>query len=133
MNEKFKKVGVLGRKVGIPKHPNKDILEVFPKPKNINVITFETNEFTSLCPVTGQPDFATVTVIYKPNFKCVESKSLKLYLQSFRNEGGFIEDLSSRICCDLQVILNPKGIIVMITSMPRGGLSLKAESALGDI
>ncbi|MFA7370041.1 MAG: preQ(1) synthase, partial [Kiritimatiellales bacterium] len=79
-----------------PKKPDASILETFKNsnPQRDYWITFETSEFTSLCPITGQPDFATIKIEYIPNKLCVESKSLKLFLFSFRNEGSFYEDVT---------------------------------------
>lgn len=79
-------------------------------------------EFTSLCPLTGQPDFAAIQVEYVPNEKCVESKSIKLYLGSFRNHGEFHESCVNRICNDLVSLLDPKWIRVVGFFTPRGGV-----------
>src|SRR5574343_183646 len=99
-------MSVLGQQVPVPDTPNVNILETFLYITE-EIITFETNEFTSLCPKTGQPDFATVIISYKPYKVCLESKSLKLYLQSYRNTGAFIEELVSKIYTDLYQTLNP--------------------------
>ena len=72
-------------------------LDTFPKPDGVTTVTFTSNELTSLCPVTEQPDFSTVVIEYKPDQLCIESKSLKLYLWSFRNECAFCEALASTI------------------------------------
>ena len=81
-------------------------------------------EFTSLCPKTGQPDFATVYISYVPNIKMVESKSLKLYLFSFRNHGDFHEDCMNIIMKDLIKLMNPRYIEVWGKFTPRGGISI---------
>lgn len=80
-------------------------------------------EFTSLCPITGQPDFATIKIDYIPSRLCVESKSLKLYLGSFRQTGMFHEACIEKICSDLANLLNPKDLRVTGEFMPRGGIS----------
>lgn len=94
-------------------------------------ITFKTSEFTSLCPITGQPDFATITIEYIPDALCVESKSLKLYLFSFRQTGTFYEEIVNRIYSDLSEQLKPKRLIVKGDFTARGGIisSVKIDSA----
>lgn len=86
-------------------------------------IKFETAEFTSLCPLTGQPDFANITINYIPNDKIVESKSLKLYLFSFRQIGTFYEEIVNRIYDDLNNTLKPRKMIVSAKFTPRGGIT----------
>lgn len=114
----------LGNKVG----PSKQ-LETFPAPSGVDVVTFKTSEFTSLCPITAQPDLYTITISYHPNQKCLESKSLKLYLQTFRNEGIFAEALSAQIRDDLVKALDPLWTEVTVSQTPRGGISLEAVSS----
>ncbi len=80
-------------------------------------------EFTSVCPKTGQPDFGTLTITYTPEKKCVELKSLKLYLQSFRNEGIFYENVTNQILDDLVAVLAPRWIKLEASFTPRGGIS----------
>ena len=80
-------------------------------------------EFTSVCPKTGQPDFGTLTVTYVPDRKCVELKSLKLYLQKFRNEGIFYEHVTNRILDDLVAVLAPRRITLEAAFTPRGGIT----------
>jgi len=80
-------------------------------------------EFTSVCPKTGQPDFGTLTFQYVPDKLCVELKSLKLYLQQFRNQGIFYEDITNRILDDLVNTLRPRWIKLTASFMPRGGIS----------
>ena len=87
-------------------------------------VKFNCPEFTSLCPLTGQPDFATIYISYIPDEKLVESKSLKLYLFSFRNHGDFHEDCINKIMLDLIALLNPRYIEVWGKFTPRGGLSI---------
>jgi 7-cyano-7-deazaguanine reductase len=87
------------------------------------VIEIVCPEFTSVCPKTGQPDFGTLTFSYTPHEKCVELKSLKLYLQSFRNEGIFYENVTNRILDDLVAVLQPRWMEVVAQFTPRGGIS----------
>lgn len=87
-------------------------------------VKFNCPEFTSLCPITGQPDFATIYISYVPNVKMVESKSLKLYLFSFRNHGDFHEDCVNKIMNDLIDLMDPKYIEVWGKFLPRGGISI---------
>ena len=87
-------------------------------------VKFNCPEFTSLCPITGQPDFATIIISYVPDAKLVESKSLKLYMFSFRNQGDFHEDVFNTIMKDLIELLRPKFIEVWGKFLPRGGLSI---------
>lgn len=113
--------------------PDASLLERFPNPFvqssiNPNGVTGTLNmvcpEFTSLCPVTGLPDFATIVIDMQPNEWCVESKSLKLYLGSFRMHGEFHESCICRICNDLVSLLQPKWIKVEGRFTPRGGIPL---------
>ena len=80
-------------------------------------------EFTSVCPKTGQPDFGTLTFSYVPDRKCVELKSLKLYLQQFRNEGIFYENVTNRILDDLVAVLQPRRMTLAASFTPRGGIT----------
>jgi len=107
----------------MPTQPSKN-LATFPnpKPERPYVIHFETDEFTCLCPMTGQPDFATITIEYVPRDLCVELKSLKLYLWSYRNEGAFHEAVTNRILDDLVAVLSPRRITVTGDFNIRGGI-----------
>jgi 7-cyano-7-deazaguanine reductase len=123
-------------KKGEMNYPTKPDVSIFETFKNGNPqrdywITFETDEFTSLCPITGQPDFARITIEYIPDQLCVESKSLKLYLFSFRNEGSFYEDVTNRIYSDLFELLKPRHLIVVGDFTARGGIrsSVRVDSA----
>jgi len=104
--------------------PDASLLERFPSPfeKVVGTLHIVCPEFTSLCPKTGQPDFATIVIDYQPNLFCVESKSLKLYLMSFRNHGEFHEGCINRIANDLIVLLDPMWIKVVGKFTPRGGI-----------
>ena len=103
-----------------------EVLEVFDNknPKSDAWVSFICTEFTSLCPKTGQPDFARIYVNYIADKKMVESKSLKLYLFSFRNHGDFHEDCVQKICDDLVKIMKPKYLEVIGEFTPRGGISI---------
>ena len=103
-----------------------EILERFDNkhPDNDYFVKFNCPEFTSLCPITGQPDFATLYISYVPGRHLVESKSLKLYLFSFRNHGGFHEDCVNIIMKDLIRLMDPKYIEVWGKFTPRGGISI---------
>ena len=99
------------------------ILESFanPKPQRDYEVKFVFPEFTSMCPVTGQPDFATITVAYVPDERCVEMKSLKLYFLAFRNKGIFYEAVTNQILDDLVGILAPRKMTVIGDFAVRGG------------
>ncbi|MDE6209659.1 MAG: preQ(1) synthase [Lachnospiraceae bacterium] len=103
-----------------------EVLETFVNKHQDNdyFVKFNCPEFTSLCPITGQPDFATITISYVPNVKMVESKSLKLYLFSFRNHGDFHEDCVNIIMKDLIKLMEPKYIEIWGKFTPRGGISI---------
>lgn len=110
-----------------------EVLESFPNkhPGNDYFVKFNCPEFTSLCPMTGQPDFATIYISYVPDERLVESKSLKLYLFSFRNHGDFHEDCVNIIMKDLIKLLEPKYIEVWGKFLPRGGLSIDPYANYG--
>ena len=103
-----------------------EVLETFENkhPENDYCVRFNCPEFTSLCPITGQPDFAEIRIAYVPDQKMVESKSLKLYLFSFRNHGDFHEDCVNKIMKDLVCLMDPKYIEVTGLFTPRGGISI---------
>ena len=105
--------------------PDATLLETFPSPFSKHgdpYVKIEAPEFTSLCPKTGQPDFATIVIEYIPREKCVESKSLKLYLGSFRMHGEFHEACVARMHADLEALLQPAYLIVEGRFSPRGGI-----------
>ena len=104
---------------------SREILETFDNqfPERDYVIEIVCPEFTSVCPKTGQPDFGTLTFTYTPEKKCVELKSLKLYLQSFRNQGIFYENVTNRILDDLVAVLQPRRLKLVAAFTPRGGIS----------
>ena len=105
-------------------------LEAFPNhdTDRFYLVTLETNEFTCLCPMTGQPDFARIKVMYVPDEKVVESKSFKLYLWSYRNEGAFHEHVVNTILDDLVAALNPHCCKVIGAFNVRGGIDITVES-----
>ena len=110
------------------------LLETFENKHQVNdyFVKFNCPEFTSLCPITGQPDFATIYISYVPNVFMVESKSLKLYLFSFRNHGDFHEDCINKIMKDLIKIMEPKYIEVWGKFTPRGGISIDPYCNYGE-
>lgn len=110
-----------------------EVLEAFPNkhPDNDYFVKFNCPEFTSLCPMTGQPDFATIYISYVPGEMMVESKSLKLYLFSFRNHGDFHEDCINIIMKDLIELMGPKYIEVWGKFTPRGGISIDPYANYG--
>lgn len=117
---------LLGRTVArIPSSPGEAKLETFPNPSRRNYrIHFETADFTSLCPITGQADFATIEIDYVPDKLCVESKSLKFYLASYRNEREFNEAVTNRILDDFVLACAPREVIVTAAFAARGGIAL---------
>ena len=122
MNE----LNLLGKQTEYPTQYNPAILESFENkhPENDYWVKFNCPEFTSLCPITGQPDFAAIYISYIPDIQMVESKSLKLYLFSFRNHGDFHENCVNVIMKDLIRLMNPKYIEVWGKFTPRGGISI---------
>jgi 7-cyano-7-deazaguanine reductase len=103
----------------------RNILEVFDNsfPDREYTIEIVCPEFTSVCPKTGQPDYGTLTIQYVPGGMCVELKSLKMYLQQYRNEGVFYEDLTNRILDDLVAVVHPRRMTLTASFSPRGGIS----------
>jgi 7-cyano-7-deazaguanine reductase len=106
--------------------PTAAILEAFPNkyPDRDYQICFEHPEFTSLCPKTGQPDFATIEITYIPDQLCIETKSLKLYFTAYRNHGSFMETITNKILDDLVSVCRPRQMQVVALFNPRGGTSL---------
>lgn len=117
---------LLGRDVRQPTRQ----LETFPNknPDRRYTVTLQTDEFTCVCPLTGQPDFATITIRYIPDQKIVESKSLKLYFWSYRNEGVFHEHVTNQILDDLVAALEPHSCEVISDFKVRGGITIKVEA-----
>jgi len=126
-NEELEGVSLLGEKKTVyPTDYAPEMLETFVNkhPENEYLVTFNCPEFTSLCPKTGQPDFAKIVISYIPRERMVESKSLKLYLFSFRNHGDFHEDCVNIIMKDLVRLMDPKYLEVVGIFTPRGGISI---------
>jgi len=113
-----------------PTSKSKAALEWFenPRPGRDYEIRFECPEFTCLCPKTGQPDFATIRIRYTPDARCVELKSLKLYLWAFRNQGSFHEAVTNRILDDLVALLQPRRMSVEGDFLVRGGIHTVVEA-----
>ena len=113
-----------------PASPDKARLESFKNthPSRDYWITLDCPEFTSVCPITGQPDFGRIAIRYIPDKLCIESKALKLYLFSFRNTGAFHEEVVNRILDDLVTAIHPRKLIVHGEFRPRGGISITVEA-----
>ena len=118
---------VLGHTV---RHPI-DHVEVFPAPANVTEVRFSTDEVSSLCPVTQQPDLSHVVIEYAPGEWCVESKSLKLYLWSFRDRAVFAEAMAAEIAGEVMATAKPARVTVTLTQRPRGGIEVQAVAHLG--
>lgn len=120
------KLSLLGGKTEYPSDYCPEILETFDNkhPENDYWVKFNCPEFTSLCPITGQPDFAAIYISYIPDVRMVESKSLKIYLFGYRNHGDFHENCINTIMKDLVRLMNPKYIEVLGKFTPRGGISI---------
>jgi len=116
----------LGRAVSLPASPEKAVLDAVPNPHKDSdyLVRFTAPEFTTLCPITGQPDFAHFVIDYVPGAKIVESKSLKLFLHSFRNASGFHEDTTVKIGKRIQLTIRPKFIRIAGYWYPRGGMPI---------
>lgn len=113
----------------MPTEPSRDLRTVAnPHPDRAYEVRCESPEFTCLCPLTGQPDFATVTIRYVPGPSLVELKSLKLYLWSYRDEGGFHEDVTNRILDDLVAAVDPRTMTVTTDWNVRGGIHTVVEA-----
>lgn len=119
---------VLGQTV---RHPI-DHVECFPAPEGCTQVRFRSDEVSSLCPVTGQPDLSSVEIIYEPEALCVESKSLKLYLWSFRDRAVFAEALAVEIATEIHTSAAPRRVQVTVTQQPRGGITVETVSELPD-
>ncbi|MGO9570364.1 MAG: preQ(1) synthase [Desulfomonilaceae bacterium] len=113
-----------------PNSPEKAKLDNFPNKYACRdyTIEFDCPEFTSLCPITGQPDFARISITYIPDLKCIESKSLKLYLFSFRTSGMFHEEITNRILDDLVAACEPRWARVRGVMNARGGISIEVTA-----
>ena len=114
--------------------PSLDQLETFPNPRPGRDYSIEIvcPEFTSVCPLTGQPDFGTITYTYTPNEKCVELKSLKLYLQRFRNQGIYYEQVTNRLLDDFVEAIQPTRVEIVTRWTPRGGITTNVTVRHGE-
>jgi len=133
--EELKSVTLLGNQgTKYPADYDPTLLETFDNkhPDRDYIVTFDCPEFTTLCPKTGQPDFGHIYISYIPRCRMVESKSLKLYLFSFRNHGDFHEDCVNIILNDLRCLMDPKYIEVKGVFMPRGGISIHPFACYAD-
>ena len=117
---------ILGRTV---QHPVEHV-ECFPAPADLRVVRFTTDELASMCPVTGQPDLAGLTIEYVPDEWCVESKSLKLFLWSFRDRSVFAEALAAEIAGEIMHTAQPRRVTVTLRQRPRGGIGVEAVAEL---
>jgi len=131
---KADRLTLLGRsEARLPASPADAKLETFPNPaKRAYRIRFETADFTSLCPVTGQMDFAQITIEYVPGKLCIESKSLKFYLASFRNQRAFNEAVTNRILDDFVRACSPREALVTAQFSARGGIALTVRAEFPD-
>ena len=107
-----------------------DHVECFPAPDHVTAVRFTTDELGSVCPVTGQPDLSHVVIEYVPQGHCVESKSLKLYLWSFRDRAVFAEALAAEIAAEIMATARPHAVTVTLTQRPRGGIEVQAVAQL---
>jgi 7-cyano-7-deazaguanine reductase len=107
-----------------------DHVECFPAPPSCSRVRFTTDEVTSMCPVTGQPDWSSVAIEYEPNERCVESKSLKLFLWSFRDQQIFAEALAAAIAAEIHRAAAPHHTKVVVTQHVRGGIVTEATAEL---
>ncbi len=127
---KYPRLSLLGRTARFPERPKAATLETF---RNENAdreykITFDCREFTSMCPVTGQPDFAHIRIEYIPDEVCIESKSLKFYLASFRSTRAFNEAIVNRILDDIVMACRPRRVVVHGEFAPRGGIGVIVDA-----
>ena len=121
---------VLGAAV---RHPI-DHVQVFPAPPHVTTVRCVSDEVTSICPVTAQPDLSRVEIEYAPDASCVESKSLKLYLWGFRDRAVFAEAMAAEIAAEMMTTVQPHRVTVTLTQRPRGGITITAlaERHTGD-
>ena len=121
-------------KTPVPRSPGEAALETFPNshPGRDYLIKFDCPEFTSICPITGQPDFGHITIEYIADQRCVESKSLKIYLFSFRDHGAFHENVTNRILDDLVAACAPRWAGVSGIFRPRGGIAIHVFAEHGE-
>ena len=135
MSEIYKNLEQLGNQSGLPQNPDDAIIEKVnnPHPNTIYNVRFSCPEFTSLCPVTSQPDFAHLEIDYIPDEFLIESKSLKLYLGSFRNHAGFHEECTVSIAKRIVEEINPKWLRIGGYWYPRGGIPIDVFYQTGEL
>lgn len=130
-NTKYESLTLLARPAsGYPNAPSAKTIETFTNeyPNRHYLIKFECADFTSLCPITGQPDFAKITIEYVPGTRCIETKSLKFYLASYRGTRRFNEEIVNRILDDVVAACSPQEALVYGEFAARGGISLSVEA-----
>ncbi len=127
MDQPVPALTILGNTV---RHPV-DHVEVFPAPAHVTLVKFTNDELASMCPVTQQPDLSTVVIEYVPADCCIESKSLKLYLWSYRDRAVFAEAMAAEIAGEVMLTAKPKHVRVTLTQRPRGGIEVQAIAELG--
>ena len=120
-------LSILGHTV---RHPIEHV-ECFPAPDGCSSVRFSSDELSSVCPVTGQPDLSSIVIEYAPERHCIESKSLKLYLWGFRDRAVFAEALSAAVAREVWTSAQPQWVRVAVTQRPRGGIELRTTSVLG--
>lgn len=114
--------------------PTTELLEFFDSPTTSAFLIEHINEeFTSVCPKTGHPDFGTITLRYEPKAVCVELKSLKMYYQSFRNEGIYYEAVTNKICADLSEVMSPAWLQIIADWRGRGGIRSRIIASFGAV
>jgi 7-cyano-7-deazaguanine reductase len=118
---------VLGERVVGPRRE----LDVFELPSTVSNVSYTSDEVTSVCPITGQPDFYEVSIRLEGARLGIESKSLKLYLQSFRDDGQFCEQFAHRIAVDVHEAVDAEAVTVAVKQKPRGGITIEAEARAG--
>lgn len=128
MSDSTDDLTILGQTVREPRRQ----LESFPAPLDCVEVELTTDELTSLCPVTGQPDHGTLTMTYRPGGRCIESKSWKLYVWSFREEAHFVEQLAHRVAHDVADAIACEWVEVVVRQNVRGGIETTARAQLGD-
>lgn len=119
---------ILGQTVREPSRT----LESFDAPDGCTEVEFTTDELASLCPVTSQPDYGSLTIRYRPASSCIESKSLKLYLWSFRDQAHFVEQLAATVASDVHAAIEPEWVEVEVRQNVRGGIETTATAELGE-
>lgn len=114
--------------LGTPRAQWQGNLETFPTPLGVSSVKYASDEVTAICPVTGQPDWYTVEIILAPTSRCIESKSLKLFLQSFRDQGHFCEAFAAIILQQIVSDTTPRYVAVTIKQKARGGVAIEARA-----